>query len=293
MDRNYYYRVLGVRSDATPAQIKAAYDARIARLSSEDYADEPEYARRKKEQATKAYKVLTGAAPAATKAQREDRFERHKDRIERREGFEDDFDRKYSEKRESRKSKASTPKISLGKKAVQSTADKAKLSVAGTAITILVIVIGLFSNLASMFEDTVDYSDYESMQDYIYGVEENFVYYDYYEDLDLSTIGENMSKIVWDDGVDEYGEKINGLTLDVLWWVGMYEDIEEFFNTYTGIEDYYYDYDDRSCAEQVINWIGAPPFEEIVGATNLYNGEQIMSLTDYMEYLEEYTYERY
>ena len=58
MDRNYYYRILGVRSDATPAQIKAAYDTRIARLSSADYADEPEYARRKKEQATNAGKSL-------------------------------------------------------------------------------------------------------------------------------------------------------------------------------------------------------------------------------------------
>ena len=90
MDRNYYYRILGVRSDATPAQIRDAYNIRMARLDSADFADGPEYARRKKAQATQAYKVLMGVAPAATAAQKESRFERHKDRIERREGFEKD-----------------------------------------------------------------------------------------------------------------------------------------------------------------------------------------------------------
>ena len=68
MDRNYYYRILGLRSDATPAQIRDAYNIRMARLDSADFADEPEYARRKKAQATQAYKVLMGVAPAATAA---------------------------------------------------------------------------------------------------------------------------------------------------------------------------------------------------------------------------------
>ena len=175
MDRNYYYRILGVRSDATPQQIKAAYEARIARLNSEDYADEPEYARRKKEQATKAYKVLTGAAPAATRAQKEARFEKRKDRIERREGFDVDdsrrerfvddserdcFDDNFTRK-EKRKSKVSAPKINFGKRAVQSTADKAKLTVAGTALTIFMIVMGLFSVIDDFaFEDSYVQEDY-------------------------------------------------------------------------------------------------------------------------------------
>lgn len=112
MDRNYYYRVLGVRSDATPAQIRDAYNNRMARLDSADFADEPEYARRKKAQATQAYKVLMGVAPAATASQKESRFERHKDRIERREGFEKDpFDEGTGSK-----FKFSLPKINLGKK---------------------------------------------------------------------------------------------------------------------------------------------------------------------------------
>ena len=286
MDRNYYYRVLGVRSDATPAQIKAAYNSRMARLDSADFADEPEYARRKKAQATQAYKVIMGAAPAATADQKERRFEKHKDRIERMEGFDVDDEKP--------KFKFSMPKIDLGRKAVATTADKAKLTVAGTAITIMIAVIGLFSAIGDLVADN-DYSidNYENLYEDIYEAQENFIYYDYYEMLDTETMEDNISDIAWDDGVAEYGGHINDLTMDVLWWVGIYEDPYVFFEYYTGIENYYGDNDDYRCATVVIEWIGAPSFEEIAGSTNLYNGEEILSLTDYMEYLEEFTYERY
>ena len=83
------------------------------------------------------------------------------------------------------------------------------------------------------------------------------------------------------------------MTTDILWWVGIYESPYEFYDYYTGIEGYYDDYDDYDCAMILIDWIGAPAFEEIAGSTNLYNDETILSLTDYMEYLEEYTFERY
>ena len=292
MDRNYYYRILGVRPDATPAQIKAAYDARIARLSSADFADEPEYARRKKEQATKAYRVLMGVSPATTKAQKEARFEKRKDRIERKEGFEkDDFD-----EGDKPKIKLSLPKVDFGKKAVKTTADKAKLSVVGTAITILIAVIGLFSSfgdLVSVEPVYEDYGDYSSVYEQIYEAEENLIYYDYYENLDTRVAADNQSEIDWNDGIGEYGGDINGLTTDILWWVGIYESPYEFYDYYTGIEGYYDDYDDYDCAMILIDWIGAPAFEEIAGSTNLYNDETILSLTDYMEYLEEYTFERY
>ena len=286
MDRNYYYRVLGVRSDATPAQIKAAYNARMARLSSADYDDEPEYARRKKEQATKAYRVLMGDVPATTKEQKENRFERFKDKVERKEGFDIDDEKP--------KFKLSLPKIDLSGRVVKTTADKAKFTVVGTAITFLIAVIGLCSAFSDLvMEEEYPADNYDQLYEYIYDAEENFAFYDYYEMLDTRVAADNQPEIDWDDGVGEYGEGMDQLAMDILWWVGIYEEQEEFFDYYTGIDNYYHDYDDYDCATVVINWIGAPDFEEIAGSTNLYNGETILTLTDYMEYLEEFTYERY
>lgn len=288
MDRNYYYRVLGVRSDATPAQIRDAYNTRMARLDSADFADEPEYARRKKAQATQAYKVLMGVAPAATAAQKESRFERHKDRIERREGFEKDpFDEDTGSK-----IKFSLPKVSLGKKAIKTTADKAKLTVAGTAITILISIIGLFSAIGDMVGDdnSFNYSDFY-YQDEVYAAEDLTMMFDYSQNLDPSTAAANQDNIDWSVGIDEYGvDPLSTDMMDVLYWFGIY-DIDEFFGYATGYDDYYMESDDYDCAETLINWLNAPSFEEVAGQTNLYTGEVILSIADYIEYLEEFVYE--
>ncbi len=278
MDRNYYYRILGVRPDATPAQIKAAYDARVARLSSSDYADEPEYARRKKHQATEAYKVLLGVSPASTKEKREERFEKRKDRIERSEGFE-----------------VSLPKISIGKKSAQGVSNKKKSSAVGTAMTVIIVIIGLISVFGDLVSD-VHYSEYGE-EEYVYleqsmqNAQTMCAEFDYYEMLDTSTRATNQANIDWDDGVGEYGsEPLNPLTIDAIYWLGI-NDPEYFYTEVTGIDEYYFDYDDYDCAVTLIDWISAPPFEVVAGCTDLYTGEPILSMTDYMEYLEEYTYE--
>lgn len=284
MDRNYYYRVLGLRSDATPAQIKAAYNSRMARLDSADFADEPEYARRKKAQATQAYKVLMGVAPAATADQKERRFERHKDRIERMEGFDVDDEKP--------KLKFSLPKINLGRKAVATTADKAKLTVAGTAITIMIAVIGLFSAIGDLVaeDNGFDYSDFY-YQDEVYAAEDLTINFDYNEKLDPSTMGENQDNIDWYAGVDEYAvDPLSSDIWDILYHFEIY-DVDEFFGYATGQDDYYMESDDYDCAETMINWLMAPPFEEVAGQTNLYTGEVILSIADYIEYLEEFIYE--
>ena len=59
MDRNYYYRILGLNENATSKQIKQAYEERIAKLSSADYRDDPFYAEKKKRQATEAYRAVS------------------------------------------------------------------------------------------------------------------------------------------------------------------------------------------------------------------------------------------
>ena len=42
MDKSYYCRVLGVGEDASVQQIKKAYEERVKRLKSPDYADDSE-----------------------------------------------------------------------------------------------------------------------------------------------------------------------------------------------------------------------------------------------------------
>ena len=68
MDKSYYYRILGAREGASAQQIKQAYEERVKRLKSPDYADDPDYVDRKLREAAEAYRiVLGGSAPAAEK----------------------------------------------------------------------------------------------------------------------------------------------------------------------------------------------------------------------------------
>jgi len=82
MDKRYYYRLLGVREGASISEIRAAYGKQMNKLKQPDYADDPEYVARKMDQMRHAYRVLTGAAAPATKAQKEARFEKWKDALD-------------------------------------------------------------------------------------------------------------------------------------------------------------------------------------------------------------------
>ena len=82
MDKRYYYRLLGLREDATPQQIKDAYTQKVRKLKSDDYADDPEYVERKLAEVRHAYGVLTGSAAPVTRAQKEAGFERWKDAMD-------------------------------------------------------------------------------------------------------------------------------------------------------------------------------------------------------------------
>jgi len=54
MDRNF--ALLGLREDASKEQVKAAYERRLSKYRAADYADDPEYVRRKTAELTQAYK---------------------------------------------------------------------------------------------------------------------------------------------------------------------------------------------------------------------------------------------
>lgn len=69
MDRNF--ALLGLREDATKEQVKEAYGRRLAKYKSADYADDPEYVKRKiadlNEAYTKAYNRAGGGMGGAAK----------------------------------------------------------------------------------------------------------------------------------------------------------------------------------------------------------------------------------
>lgn len=82
MDRADYYRILGVQPGASRAQMDRAYNERMKRLKSSDYADEREYADRKMRELKYAYSVVSGGAAPVSDHQKLARHERRKDDME-------------------------------------------------------------------------------------------------------------------------------------------------------------------------------------------------------------------
>jgi len=283
MDRHYYYRLLGLTCEASQSQIKKAYETRMSKLNSPDYADDPEYRRKKKEQATMAYRVLTGSAPVPTRGQKKNRFERFKDALESSEEWDNDCDvcvdeedkPSFKERFESTikqlpKKRKTTVTFSPNKAAV------IPLFVIGFAI--LTVIGTIFAMIA---EDGVsDFSEYDSM-------ETEISYIDYYEELDFSQQVNYSAKVDWDEGADEYGTSDTYyVTRDILTVLGV-NDADEFFWYITGDEYYYQEQDDLTCADVLIDWLGAPVFDEVAGARNEYTQERILSHADYLEYLDD------
>ena len=82
MDRADYYRILGVQPGASRAQMDRAYNERMKRLKSSDYADEREYADRKMRELKYAYSVVSGSAAPVSDRQKLAHHERRKDDME-------------------------------------------------------------------------------------------------------------------------------------------------------------------------------------------------------------------
>lgn len=72
---NRDFTILGVREDASKEQVKAAYQRRLARYKSDDYADDPEYVSQKISQLTAAYERAYSAAGSGASAYDSDRRE--------------------------------------------------------------------------------------------------------------------------------------------------------------------------------------------------------------------------
>ena len=286
MDRNYYYRILGLNEKATSKQIKQAYEERIAKLSSADYRDDPFYAEKKKRQATEAYRVLTGSAPPVSNAQRRARFEKLKDRIEQKESGgrpqESDSQDTYKEARPDYKNEYR--KNSSGSK------KKFVVPIIIVVAVILITVLGSvffavrdyvgeidFSNFNDILgNDSNDYTDiYSSIEDVsekeqIEAAYETGLSLDYYSNLDTSAIAGNEENVQWTYGQGEYGGSEDGSddvfnsTFDVLYALEIY-DMAGFYYYVTGDQEFFFNYDDYQCAATLIEYLSAPPFEEIAG----------------------------
>ena len=302
MDKNYYYRILGLRSDASQTQIRKAYNDRIAKLSSPDYDDDPEYAQRKKQQATMAYKVLIGSAPVPDRQQKENRFEKLKDSLEAKEDMEGtnadslqellfNFIDRLRFNLPASKSK------SRGKKAPKLNGQVIAWIVV-IAVCIIVLIDVLFDGMRSEYTydgsgNGISVEEQELRPELSHEAEyvrDIMMYVDYKNNLDMSTIPDNQDTIVWNQGEGMYAESdVYHATLELIYALDIY-DVEEFYSYITSEEDYYYDNDDLACAEVLITWIGAPDFVQVAGGTSHFTQEPILNMEDYLLYLEELVY---
>ena len=293
MDRNYYYRILGLTEGATTQQIKQAYEIRMEKLRSADYRDDPEYVEKKKRQTTEAYRVLTGSMPPASSVQRKARFENFKDFIEMKEGG--DSSDKESPKKSFQKMRY-VPKNSAGNKKyiifVLIVVAVIVISVVGSVIA----AIGSFVNdidLGSLGENWFDSSHNSDTDSDEYRIDETCQWLseiDYYEGLDMEAMDTYADDVKWDYGTGAYGNTEEGdttfdKTLDLLFSLEIYS-VSDFFSYVTGEYDYYIVHDDYECADTLISWMAAPDFEEIAGSIDMYNGEPILTIADYLDYLK-------
>lgn len=309
MDRNYYYRILGLTEGATGQQIRQAYESRMAKLDSADYKDDPEYVTKKKHQTTEAYRVLTGSVPPSTGAQRKARFEKFKDYIEQKESG----------------GKSSGSFKTSGKTKYALKNNRMFFAAAVISIAFLVIaVIGAMFMGAEKLTENLDFFGRDDDNSYDYGGSDGYDDYDvlgsyggsieneekideihdrisetdYYENLNMSAVQYNIDNVDWLcgigeyslDGYGEYTEVMNNIA-EIMYSLGIEGTEGDFLSYIIGGYGDYYNYDDFACAVILISWMGAPEFDEIAGSVNLYSGEPILDIADYLNYLGSAVYE--
>ncbi len=323
MDRRHYYRILGVREGASTADIKKAYDRHMRRLALPDYADDPEYVARKKDQIRHAYSVLVGGAAPATKAQREAHFEKWKDAEDAGEDAIDGLKRKFE--RHAKKCEEKDPLLELPAGLedlktmlgglldhVREGAGGSKDSGSGNTrlakiIVTAVISLSLFGSLVtacgSMIMNIADELSYDmatpeyAVQElepaehvldpeavkWMDHIAENCHLYDFYGNLDMSARDEYIEGVEWEPGDETEGEIWSEMT-DLAFYLGMYSNSDVVWYI-TGDENFYWESDDFGNASMIAMLMNPPEYEEIAGALSLYSNEPIMDYADYLRFL--------
>ena len=294
MDKSYYYRVLGAKEGASAQQIKQAYEERVKRLKSPDYADDPEYVARKLKEAAEAYRaVLGGSAPSAEK-QRKKSYEKLKDSMEKGETSRSTKPRRTVRDASQNAATDVAAQVSATGKKLKKKADKTigsvtdskeAKSVLGVIISVIIAVVGLMGSFDS--DDTYTYDDSAYIEENgqaIARIVNRSKNYDFYGHLDDS-VTVPKEKIEWDiNENDELLEEMWGLNQDLSYAMGI-NSLAYGIEAYTGSEDYYYDATDYDMSQLLIGIMGAPHFEDVAGMMNEYRNEIILDYGSYMRFL--------
>lgn len=325
MDNREYYRILGLREDATREQIEKAYKEKARKLKSEDYSDDPEYVAKRTAKLRHAYNVLTGSSAPVTREQKEARFERLKDALdggedtmaEAREEFEKKFkqlkskvsprEREREERRDSghiyrTQNNRGQTVIRLGEEetaAKRTNFGRARYSSgsgkkAALIVTIVIIGISILSSLTpvmmnSFYDD--DYTDYDyDSQDYI---EEVHKAVDYIYSINSEY---NFERVLDTSEQEENLQQVEWEATDEVYeqlWDCTY-DLTDALQIYsmsdaveyiTGDVDYYWEHDDLENGLVLASVMNPPSFEEVAGAVDIYSNEAILDYIDYFHFL--------
>ena len=267
MDKSYYCRVLGVGEDASVQQIKKAYEERVKRLKSADYADEPEYASRKLSEAAYAYRVLLGGEVPSAKEGR-----KHSN---------------ASKNAAATKSAAGeTLKKKAGKTVESVTGSKEAKSVAGIVFSIIIAVASLaIGSCDSSPTPEYSYEDTAYMESSRQAVERilnRSGEYDFFGHLDGSNPVPD-EKIEWEI-TDDISEQLWDLNLDLCSALDI-NNLQDAMGWYMDDENYYYNVPDYEISQRLAEIMGAPAFEEVAGMTVTDSDSVITDYSDYMTFL--------
>lgn len=296
MDKSYYCRVLGVREDASIQQIKQAYEERVKRLKSPDYADDSEYVSRKLGEAAYAYRVLLGAEAPSTK-QRKNHYDKLKDSMEK-----DETTGGGKTLRKVRKSSGAIGDASKNVAATVSAAgeklkenaeetlgrvvnSKEAKSAMGIVFSIIIAVVSLAVG-ACESEPTPEYTyentDMELNRQAVERILDRSEEYDFFGHLDGSNPVPD-EKIEWEI-TDDISEQLWPLNLDLCSALDI-NNLQDAMGWYMDDENYYYNVPDYEISQRLAEIMGAPAFEEVAGMTVTDSDLVITDYSDYMTFL--------
>ena len=284
MDDRYYYRVLGITlSNPTEQQIKNAYEQRMAKLKSADYSDDKEYVHKKMKEASEAYRKLIGEAPTSSA---------------------NNGSGKVTSDRLKEKAKEYKKEWIDGVGKFKNDRGKPSLAAVIAIIIAVAVVGGIINGVIDVVNNNSDsnagFVDFDFDGDVEVdeaAIDEMAVLgsnTDCYSGVDFSNAADYYDGSVdWGEGIGEYGEDriFNGIC-GILEQFGI-NDITGFFDYITGETDFYSERDDYDCASALIAWMQAPEFEIMAGARDLYNERPILSISEYLNYLERRIAESY
>ena len=297
MDKSYYCRVLGVREDASVQQIKQAYEERVKRLKSPDYADDSEYVSRKLGEAAYAYRVLLGAEAPSSK-QRKNHYDKLKDSMEK-----DETTGGGKTLRKVRKSSGAIGDASKNVAATVSAAgeklkenaeetlgrvvnSKEAKSAMGIAFSIIIAVVSLAVGACESdltpeysYEDT---AYMESSRQAVERILNRSGEYDFFGHLDGSNHVPD-EKIEWEI-TDDISEQLWALNLDLCSALDI-NNLQDAMGWYMDDENYYYNVPDYEISQRLAEIMGAPAFEEVAGMTVTDSDSVITDYSDYMTFL--------